>query len=59
MAKRSARTDKQIYTDNLAEEAQNAAEVGNMRTEYRVTKILGPWPQQKACKTPSDPESQK
>ena len=38
--KKNARKDKRIFTDNLAQEAQNAADSGDTRTVYRVTKIL-------------------
>ena len=38
--KRSSRTDKRNYTEGLAHEAQEAADVGDTKTVYRITKIL-------------------
>ena len=38
--KKSARKDKRDYTDSLATEAQTAAEKGDTRTVYRITKSL-------------------
>ena len=38
--KKSARKDKRDYTENLAKEAQSAAERGDTRTVYKITKTL-------------------
>lgn len=38
--KKSARKDKRIYTDKLAERAQRAAEMKDMKTVYQITKKL-------------------
>ncbi|XP_078581995.1 uncharacterized protein LOC144865280 [Branchiostoma floridae x Branchiostoma japonicum] len=38
--KRSARRDKRVYMDSLATEAQQAAEKGDTRTVYKITKQL-------------------
>ena len=38
--KKSARRDKREYTDSLAREAQSAAERGDTRTVYKITKTL-------------------
>ena len=38
--KRSSRRDKREYTNSLAAEAQSAAERGDTRTVYKITKTL-------------------
>lgn len=38
--KKSARIDKRTYTDKLAQRAQRAAEMKDMKTVYQITKKL-------------------
>ena len=38
--KKSIRKDKRGYMDSLAEEAQSAAERGDTRTVYKITRTL-------------------
>lgn len=38
--KKSARIDKRTYTDKLAERAQRAAEIKDMKTVFQITKKL-------------------
>lgn len=49
--KKSARNDKRTYIENLAEEAQKAAERGDLRSVYQITKKLSNKRGQKSSST--------